>query len=119
MTHADSTGFSQRLDPAVMHVSCTQAGMLLARLGRPEVTNCVRGLEQYSHAYEEAGDHAQEMKRVHASVKAGDSDFSHMASVARGEAPVDPIHAMIIDPPDVSRESGVRPVHLVPVETCR
>lgn len=53
-----------KLDPAVMHVSCIQAGTLLARLGRPEVSNCIGGLEQYSNAYEEAGEQATEMKKA-------------------------------------------------------
>lgn len=47
-----------------MHVSCIQAGTLLARLGRPEVSNCIGGLEQYSNAYEEAGEQATEMKKA-------------------------------------------------------
>ncbi|TFK52292.1 hypothetical protein OE88DRAFT_1807225 [Heliocybe sulcata] len=70
-----------RLDPAVMHVSCIQAGTLLARLGRPEVTNCIAGLEQYSAAYAEAADHATEMKRHYASARAGEADFGHMSTV--------------------------------------
>ncbi|KAK0244380.1 hypothetical protein EDD85DRAFT_807791 [Armillaria nabsnona] len=68
-----------RLDPAVMHVSCIQAGTLLARLGRPEAINCINGLEQYSLAYEEAGDHASEIRRIY---RTGESDFNHMSSVA-------------------------------------
>jgi hypothetical protein len=83
-----------------MHVSCTQAGMLLARLGRPEVTHCILGLEQYSHAYEEAGEYALDIKRAYASSTAGESDFSHMASVIRGDAHVEPVHPMAIDNPD-------------------
>ncbi|TFK40606.1 hypothetical protein BDQ12DRAFT_679740 [Crucibulum laeve] len=70
-----------RLDPAVMHVSCIQAGTLLARLGRPEVTNCIAGLEQYSHSYEEAGDQASEMRRLYNSVRGKQPELNHMASV--------------------------------------
>jgi hypothetical protein len=43
-------------------MSTVQAGMLLARLGRPEVTHCILGLEQYSHAYEEAGEYALDIR---------------------------------------------------------
>ncbi|KAI0373751.1 hypothetical protein BV20DRAFT_962326 [Pilatotrama ljubarskyi] len=70
-----------RLDCAVMHVSCIQAGMLLARLGRPEVSNCITGLEQYSYAYEECADQAAEMKRVYSLALAGEMELNHMASV--------------------------------------
>jgi hypothetical protein len=71
-----------RLDPAVMHVSCIQAGTLLARLGRPEVSNCIAGLEQYSQSYEEAGDQAQDMRRLFDAVRSGHRELNHMASVA-------------------------------------
>ncbi|KAF8631772.1 hypothetical protein AX17_004987 [Amanita inopinata Kibby_2008] len=71
-----------RLDPAVMHVSCIQAGTLLARLGRPEVINCIEGLEQYSHSYEEAGEQAVEMKRLYDQARSGDLELNHMVSVA-------------------------------------
>lgn len=70
-----------RLDPAVMHVSCIQAGTLLARMGRPEVQNCIAGLEQYSYSYEEAGDQATEMRRAYNSTRSGQSELGHMASV--------------------------------------
>ncbi len=73
-----------RLDPAVMHVSCNYAGILLARFGRPEVQNCIEGLEQYSYSYEEAAEQAQELRRLFALARAGQTDFTHMASaVAR------------------------------------
>jgi len=75
--------FFQRLDPAVMHVSCIQAGTLLARFGRPEVKNCIAGLEQYSYSYEEAGDQATEMRRVYNSTRSGQSELGHIASVAQ------------------------------------
>ncbi|KAF9242578.1 hypothetical protein BU15DRAFT_72694 [Melanogaster broomeanus] len=51
-----------KLDPAVMHVSIIQAGWLLARLARPEVQNCIEGLEQYSYAYEETKETARQIK---------------------------------------------------------
>lgn len=63
-----------------MQVSCTQAGTFLARLGRPEVSNCIEGLEQYSHAYVEAGEYATEMKRMYANAQSGDFDFNHMVN---------------------------------------
>ena len=69
-----------RLDPAVMHVSCNYAGILLARFGRPEVQNCIEGLEQYSYSYEEAADQAHELRRLFALARAGQTDFAHMAS---------------------------------------
>lgn len=69
-----------RLDPAVMHVSCNHAGILLARFGRPEVQNCIEGLEQYSYSYEEAAEQAQELRRLFALARAGQTDFTHMAS---------------------------------------
>jgi hypothetical protein len=69
-----------RLDPAVMHVSCNYAGILLARFGRPEVQNCIEGLEQYSYSYEEAADQAQELRRLFALARAGQTDFTHMAN---------------------------------------
>ncbi|EIN12374.1 hypothetical protein PUNSTDRAFT_49613 [Punctularia strigosozonata HHB-11173 SS5] len=71
-----------RLDPAVMHVSCIQAGTVLARLGRPEVSNCIAALDQYSYAYEEAGEQGSEIKRAYAKARAGESELMHMASVA-------------------------------------
>ena len=69
-----------RLDAAVMHVSCNYAGILLARFGRPEVQNCIEGLEQYSYSYEEAADQALELRRLYALARAGQMDFTHMAS---------------------------------------
>jgi hypothetical protein len=83
-----------RLDPAVMHVSCFQSGTLLARLGRPEVANCISGLEQYSYSYEETGDQAQEMKRIYGLARNGEIDLNHMASVAQR---VENGHAMVVD----------------------
>ncbi|KAM6494197.1 hypothetical protein JOM56_010558 [Amanita muscaria] len=70
-----------KLDPAVMHVSCIQAGMFLARLGRPEVSNCIAGLEQYSASYDEAGDQAADMKRLYHQALSGELELNHMASV--------------------------------------
>jgi hypothetical protein len=69
-----------RLDPAVMHVSCNYAGIFLARFGRPEVQNCIEGLEQYSYSYEEAAEQALESRRLFALARAGQTDFTHMAS---------------------------------------
>ncbi|KAG6831008.1 hypothetical protein H0H87_006581 [Tephrocybe sp. NHM501043] len=67
-----------RLDPAVMHVSCIQAGTLLARMGNEGVKACISGLEQYSYSYEEAGEQAIEMQRVYQQALAGEPQFSHM-----------------------------------------
>lgn len=63
-----------------MHVSCQQAGMLLARLGRPEVANCISGLEQFSYAYEEAGEYANDIRSTFE--RNGDGDFRFMGDVA-------------------------------------
>ena len=99
----------QRLDSAVMHVSCIQAGTLLARLGRPEVSNCIAALEQYGAAYEEIGEHAVEIKRIYASASSGDFDFNHMASVAprSNGTVVDNDHAMNIDPTSANDNDSV------------
>jgi len=67
-----------RLDPAVMMPSCSHAGLLLARLGRPEVMNCISGLQQYSFSYEEAAELANEMSRIY---RSGDGELNNMASV--------------------------------------
>ena len=64
-----------------MHVSCIHAGMLLARLGRPEVSHCINGLMQYSYAYEECAERAAEMSRVYEKALSGESDIAHMRSV--------------------------------------
>lgn len=71
-----------------MHISCILAGTLLARLGRPEVSNCIAGLEQYSYAYEEAGDQARDMSRHFQRARYGELDLNHMASVISRVAPV-------------------------------
>jgi hypothetical protein len=96
-----------------MHVSCIQAGTLLARLGRPEVSNCIAALEQYGAAYEEIGEHAVEIKRIYASASSGDFDFNHMASVApkSNGTVVDIDHAMNIDSTSADDNDGVS-VHL-------
>jgi hypothetical protein len=90
-----------------MHVSCIQSGTFLARLGRPEVANCIAGLEQYSYSYEEAGDHAIEMKRVFMASKSGESDFNHMASVAPRVIPIDPGNGMVVDTSDVGANDNL------------
>jgi len=66
-----------------MHVSCRLSGMLLARLGRPEVSNCILGLRQYSQAYEEASEHALRIEHIYEERKHGGDDdckFVHMSS---------------------------------------
>lgn len=86
----------QRLDPAVMHFSCIQAGLFLARLGRPEVSNCVSALEQYGAAYEETGEQAKEISRTYAITRSREYDFNHMASVAPRVVPTEN-NAMNVD----------------------
>lgn len=90
-----------------MHVSCIQAGTLLARLGRPEVSNCIAGLEQYSYSYEEAGDQAAEMKRVYNSARLGECDLNHMASVAPRAIGLDAGHAMLVDESAIGNSNPV------------
>ena len=90
----------QRLDPAVMHFSCIQAGLFLARLGRPESSNCISALEQYSASYEETGDQAKEISRTYAMAKSREFDFNHMASVAPRVMP----NAINVDSPSVLRD---------------
>ncbi len=75
------TAVAQKLDPAVMHFSCLTSGTLLARLVRPEVSNCIAGLKQYSYAYEQASEEASEMERAYGAAVAGDTDINHMSSV--------------------------------------
>lgn len=71
-----------------MHVSIIQAGTLLARLGRPEVENCIKGLQQYAYAYEECMEQANDIARLYAHAAAGELDLNHMASALR-PAPAD------------------------------
>ena len=52
------------------------------------MSNCIAGLEQYSYAYEEAGDQANEMSRLFQRVRYGDLELNHMASVITRVAPV-------------------------------
>lgn len=79
---------------------------MLARLGRPEVSNCIDGLEQYSHSYEEQGDAANQMRQLYHQAIAGEFEFNHMASVAPKviSSPVVVDQAMIVD------ESNLRAV---------
>lgn len=70
-----------KLDPAVMHVSCINAGNFLARLGRPEVFQCIKALDQYSYAYEETKEHAREIRREYeVALQKGPNNFHEMAS---------------------------------------
>lgn len=71
-----------------MHVSIIQAGTLLARLGRPEVDNCIKGLQQYSYAYEECMDSAADIHRIYTQALQGESDLNHMATVLQRPSPV-------------------------------
>ena len=82
---------TQRLDSAVMHVSIIQAGTLLARLCRPEVENCIRGLQQYSYAYEECTDQAAEITQIYKMACAGETSLNHMASTIARPGP-SPLH---------------------------
>jgi hypothetical protein len=71
-----------------MHVSCINAGNLLARLGRPEVFQCIKALEQYSYAYEETREHAREITREYeVAMQKGPINFQDMARVIRQSSP--------------------------------
>lgn len=97
-----------------MHISCILAGTLLARLGRPEVANCIAGLKQYSYAYEEAGDQANEMSRLFSRERMGELELNHMTSVLprpraspSSSSPHSPHgHAMLVDDQHLHRTNG-------------
>lgn len=56
-----------RLDPNILHFSTYAAGMFLARHGKSEAKICIKGLEQYSFAFEEAFEQAKWMQQVYVS----------------------------------------------------
>lgn len=99
-----------------MHFSCLTSGTLLARLGRPEVSNCIAGLKQYHYAYDEAGEEASEMERAYGAALAGESDVNHMASVV-----IPPTHnnqAMAVDPGTFVHNNDTLTNRLVSVRKC-
>lgn len=83
-----------------MHVSCIQAGVLLARLGRPEVSNCIAGLEQYGSAYEEAGEAATDIRKrfTDCTSRPGESNFTHMGFAILPPRPTSD-SGMLVDEP--------------------
>lgn len=112
-THELAIYLAQRLDTAVMHIILILAGHLLARLGRPEVSNCIDGLKQYSYAYEESGEQANEINRVFNRARMGEVELNHMASTSRDIAvpspPRDASHspqALILDDQSLQRSNG-------------
>ncbi|KAF8133637.1 hypothetical protein EV363DRAFT_1397058 [Boletus edulis] len=83
-----------KLDPAVMHVSIIQAGFFLARVGRPEVQNCIEGLEQYSYAYAETKELAQLIRRDYEQALVKGPLFHEMNNaVSRRTPPTDTMSA--------------------------
>jgi hypothetical protein len=73
-----------------MHVAIIQAGSFLARLGRPEVQNCIEGLEQYSYAYEETKELSQKIRREYEQALIKGPLFLEMSSaVPRRTPPAD------------------------------
>lgn len=76
-----------KLDTAVMHVSIIRAGRFLARLGRPEAQHCIDGLRQYSYAYEETADQADEIERIYKQAVTDGPSFQRMASVIPRASP--------------------------------
>lgn len=82
-----------KLDTAVMHVSIIRAGVFLARLGRPEVQNCIEGLRQYTYAYEETGDQAEQIERTYKQTTVDGPNFQRMASVIPRTSPRHHVHS--------------------------
>jgi hypothetical protein len=73
-----------------MHVSIIQAGFFLARLGRPEVQNCIEGLEQYSYAYEETKELSRMIRRDYDQALIKGPTFHEMSNtVSRRTPPAD------------------------------
>ena len=100
-----------------MHFSCLTSGTLLARLGRPEVSNCIAGLKQYHYAYDEAGEEASEMERAYGAALAGESDINHMSSVV-----MHPSHnnqAMAVDPNAFVHNNDTSTARLVSLSGCQ
>jgi len=92
-----------------MQVSCIKAGTLLARLGRPEVRNCINGLEQYSYSYEEAGDQAVEMKKAYSQAQDAGPQLKHMAQFISG---ITPDTTMAVDEQDLKPDSSASTVSI-------
>lgn len=77
-----------------MHVSIIQSGFFLARLGRPEVQNCIEGLEQYSYAYEETKELSQMIRREYEQTLIKGPSFHEMSNtIPRRTPPVDTTNA--------------------------
>ena len=72
-----------------MHVAIIQAGLFLARLGRPEVQNCIEGLEQYSYAYEETKELSQMIRREYEQALIKGPLFHEMNNIPRRTPPAD------------------------------
>ncbi|KAG8214469.1 hypothetical protein J3R82DRAFT_9522 [Butyriboletus roseoflavus] len=98
-----------KLDPAVMHVSIIQAGFFLARLGRPEVQNCIEGLEQYSYAYEETKELSQMIRREYEQTVIKGPSFHEMSNtIPRRTTPADITNA---NAPANGNGNGVHHAH--------
>lgn len=73
-----------------MHVAIIQSGFFLARLGRPEVQNCIEGLEQYSYAYEETRELSQMIRREYEQTLLKGPSFHEMSNtIPRRTPPAD------------------------------
>ena len=94
-----------------MLFSCIAAGQLLAKLGRREVTNCITGLEQYSRSYEEAGDQANEIRRIYEQVCSNPSqvEVGQLVRMARQMPSVMPTSR---DPYGMNVDSEARVEHV-------
>lgn len=89
-----------------MHVGIIQAGFFLARVGRPEVQNCIEGLEQYSYAYEETKELAQMIRRDYdQTLIKGPNTFHEMSNtIPRRTPPADTHRA---NPSPINNGNGV------------
>lgn len=67
--------------------------MFLARNGKPEVKTCIKGLEQYSMAYEEAYEQAQWMQQVYNNAV---SPLSHLSQGHAQQSPHQLMHQPLL-----------------------
>lgn len=92
-----------------MHVSVIQAGFFLARLGRPEVQNCIEGLEQYSYAYEETKEQSQSIRREYEQALIKGPSFHEMSNTVSRRTP--PVDATSMKSPVNGNGNGVHASH--------
>ncbi|KAH0831925.1 hypothetical protein J3R83DRAFT_12808 [Lanmaoa asiatica] len=98
-----------KLDPAVMHVAIIQSGFFLARLGRPEVQNCIEGLEQYSYAYEETKELSQLIRREYEQTLIKGPSFHEMSNAVPRRTP--PVDTMNVNSSPNGNGNGIHHAH--------